>query len=94
MSKKAAVIGCIIGTAIGDAIGLPVEGLSKRRQSLMYPEISGHHLLMGRGMVSDDTEHTCIVGASQLCNEYFYSDRNSEIIGQNISGKIDDSRRN
>jgi ADP-ribosylglycohydrolase len=44
MSKKAAVIGCIIGTAIGDAMGLPVEGLSKRRQSLMYPEISGHYL--------------------------------------------------
>lgn len=66
MSKKAAVIGCIIGTATGDAIGLPVEGLSKRRQSLMYPEISGHHLLMGRGMVSDDTEHTCMVAQSLI----------------------------
>lgn len=66
MSKKAAVIGCIIGTAIGDAMGLPVEGLSKRRQSLMYPEISGHHLFMGRGMVSDDTEHTCMVAQSLI----------------------------
>jgi ADP-ribosylglycohydrolase len=34
MSKKAAVIGCIIGTAIGDAIGLPVAGFSKHKQSL------------------------------------------------------------
>jgi ADP-ribosylglycohydrolase len=34
MSKKAAVIGCIIGTAIGDAIGLPVPGFSKHKQSL------------------------------------------------------------
>ncbi|MEG3895424.1 MULTISPECIES: ADP-ribosylglycohydrolase family protein [unclassified Microcoleus] len=66
MSKKAAVIGCIIGTAIGDAIGLPVEGLSKRRQSLMYPEISGHHLFMGCGLVSDDTEHTCMVAQSLI----------------------------
>lgn len=66
MSKKAAVIGCIIGTAIGDAMGLPVEGLSKRRQSLMYPEISGHHLFMRRGMVSDDTEHTCMVAQSLI----------------------------
>ena len=32
-------------------------------------------------------------GASQLCNEYLYSDRKCETIGQNISGKIDDSRR-
>jgi hypothetical protein len=45
MSQKTAIIGCIIGTAIGDAIGLPVEGLSKRRQSFMYPEIREHHLL-------------------------------------------------
>lgn len=66
MSKKVAVIGCIIGTAIGDGIGLPVEGLSKRRQSLMYPEISGHHLFMGRGMVSDDTEHTCMVAQALI----------------------------
>lgn len=66
MSKKAAVIGCIIGTAIGDAMGLPVEGLSTRRQSLMYPEISEHHFFMGRGMVSDDTEHTCMVAQSLI----------------------------
>jgi gas vesicle protein len=34
MSKKAAVIGCIIGTVIGDAIGLLVAGFSKHKQSL------------------------------------------------------------
>ncbi|MCU0543322.1 MAG: ADP-ribosylglycohydrolase family protein [Oscillatoriaceae cyanobacterium Prado104] len=66
MSQKSAIVGCIIGTAIGDAIGLPVEGLSKRRQSLMHPKISGHHLFMGRGMVSDDTEHTCMVAQSLI----------------------------
>jgi ADP-ribosyl-[dinitrogen reductase] hydrolase len=70
MSQTTAIIGCILGTAIGDAIGdaigLPVEGLSKRRQSLMYPEISRHHLLMGHGMISDDTEHTCMVAQSLI----------------------------
>jgi ADP-ribosyl-[dinitrogen reductase] hydrolase len=66
MLRKTAIIGCIIGTAVGDAIGLPVEGLSKRRQSLMYPEIDGYRLFMGRGLVSDDTEHTCMVAQSLI----------------------------
>jgi ADP-ribosyl-[dinitrogen reductase] hydrolase len=58
---KNAIEGCILGTALGDSIGLPVEGLSRQRQQRMYPNLSGHHFLFGRGMVSDDTEHTCIV---------------------------------
>ncbi len=56
-----AIIGCLLGTAVGDALGLPMEGLSKRRQYRMYPEIKGYHFLLGKGMVSDDTEHTCMV---------------------------------
>src|SRR5262249_40889645 len=56
-----AIIGCLLGTAAGDAIGLPVEGLSPRRQRRLFGEIDSHRLLFGRGMTSDDTEHTCIV---------------------------------
>jgi ADP-ribosylglycohydrolase len=56
-----AIIGCLLGTAVSDALGLPMEGLSKRRQYRMYPEIKGYHFLLGKGMVSDDTEHTCMV---------------------------------
>lgn len=61
-----AVVGSLIGTAVGDAIGLPCEGLSKRRQQRLYPDIAGHHLLFGRGMVSDDTEHTSMVAQALL----------------------------
>jgi ADP-ribosylglycohydrolase len=61
LNKEDSIIGCLLGTAIGDSIGLPYEGLSKQRQYRMYPDISGHHFFVGKGMISDDTEHTCIV---------------------------------
>jgi ADP-ribosylglycohydrolase len=60
------IIGCLLGTAVGDAIGLPCEGLSKRRQDLLYPTLDGHHFLFGRGMISDDTEHTCMVAQALI----------------------------
>jgi ADP-ribosylglycohydrolase len=55
------IVGCILGTAVGDALGLPYEGLSRRRAARMFGPPTGHRFLMGRGMVSDDTEHTCMV---------------------------------
>lgn len=60
------LIGCILGTAVGDAIGLPAEGLSRRRQRRMLGEIDGHRLLFGRGMISDDTEHTCMTAQALI----------------------------
>ena len=60
------LIGCLLGTAVGDAIGLPYEGLSKRRQRLMYPNVNRHNFFFGRGMVSDDTEHTCMVAQALI----------------------------
>ena len=56
-----AATGCVLGTAVGDALGLPCEGLSRRRQLRMFPEIEGYHLAFGKGMCSDDTDHTCMV---------------------------------
>ena len=53
-----AVLGCLLGTAVGDAMGLPYEGLPRRRIPV---GISGHGWFFGRGMTSDDTEHTWIV---------------------------------
>ncbi len=66
-SQKAdAIIGCLLGTAVGDAIGLPYEGLSKQRQHRLYPQINSHHFFFGKGMVSDDTEHTCMVAQALI----------------------------
>ena len=44
--KEHAIVGCILGTAVGDALGLACEGLSRRRQSRMFPELAGYKLLI------------------------------------------------
>jgi len=64
--NRDAIVGCILGTAAGDAIGLPYEGLSRRRGARLFGQPDRHRLLLGRGMVSDDTEHTCLVAQSLI----------------------------
>jgi ADP-ribosylglycohydrolase len=63
-----AIVGSILGTAVGDAIGLPYEGVSRRRGVRLLGEPTGHHFLFGRGMVSDDTEHTCLVAQALVAS--------------------------
>lgn len=60
-SKSDRCVGCLLGTAAGDALGLPYEGLSARRARRLFPDMTRHNLILGRGMVSDDTEHTAFV---------------------------------
>jgi len=66
MESVDAVEGAILGCAVGDAIGLPYEGLSKSRGIRLLGAPDRHRFIVGRGMVSDDTEHTCMV-AQALC---------------------------
>ena len=49
-----------MGTAVGDALGLPYEGLSPRRAEKLLGAPDRFRFLFGRGMVSDDTEHACM----------------------------------
>ena len=51
----------LLGGAVGDAIGLPFEGLSPRRAQKMAKLPLRHHFLFGHGMVSDDTDHSVFV---------------------------------
>jgi ADP-ribosylglycohydrolase len=63
------IAGVILGTAVGDALGLPYEGLSRRRLAKwLGGRPLDHRFLLGRGMVSDDTEHTCMVGQALLAS--------------------------
>lgn len=66
--KRDAIAGCILGTAIGDAIGLPYEGLNPRRAIKLLGPPDRHRLVWGRGMVSDDTEHTCMVAQALIAS--------------------------
>lgn len=58
MNLEDSITGCILGTAVGDALGLAAEGIDRDRLARMYPDYAGYHFLFGRGMISDDTEHT------------------------------------
>ncbi len=66
MPQTESIIGCLLGTAVGDALGLPYEGLSRQRIGKIAPKIDGHRFIFGKGMVSDDTEHTCMVAQSLI----------------------------
>jgi len=61
-----AVIGSILGTAVGDALGLVCEGLSRRRQHKLFPALKTYRFLFGRGMISDDTEHAAMAAESLI----------------------------
>ena len=63
---EAHIVGSMLGTAIGDSIGLPYEGLSRRRAERLLGPPDRHRFFFGRGMVSDDTEHTCMVAQSLI----------------------------
>jgi ADP-ribosyl-[dinitrogen reductase] hydrolase len=61
MSLHPHILGCLLGAAVGDAAGLRREGLSPRRAKRLYGDVVAPDLLFGRGMCSDDTEHTVMV---------------------------------
>jgi ADP-ribosylglycohydrolase len=63
-----AIAGCLLGTAVGDALGLPAEGLPPARLRRLFPDGTRHRFLAGRGMVSDDTEHACMVAQALIAS--------------------------
>ncbi len=63
---KASIEGCIVGTAVGDALGLPWEGISRAKQSRIAPDLNQHYFCFGYGMCSDDTEHTCMLAQALI----------------------------
>lgn len=81
--KKDKIVGCLLGTAAGDSLGLPCEGLSKRRLKKIYSEIKGHSFFFNKGMISDDTEHTVMVAQALL-----ETDGNVKSFIKNLSWKF------
>jgi ADP-ribosylglycohydrolase len=60
--------GVLLGGAVGDALGLPMEGISRRRAKKMFRGPLRHRLVVGRGMCSDDTEHACMTARAILAH--------------------------
>ncbi len=63
MTTEDAICGCLLGQAVGDAMGLPMEGLSRRRGPRLYPHLHRMQFFFGVGMGSDDTEHACLTAS-------------------------------
>jgi ADP-ribosylglycohydrolase len=61
-----ALRGCLLGLAVGDALGLPCENLSPRRAARLFPRLDRHQFVFRRGLFSDDTEHACLTGQALL----------------------------
>src|SRR6266566_1964555 len=58
--------GVLLGTAVGDALGLPAENLSPGRIRRLWPGEWRMRFFLGRGMFSDDTEHALMVAQALL----------------------------
>lgn len=61
MDRRDRVLGALLGVALGDALGLPFEGLSTRRVARRFRRADRFRLVGRTGFVSDDTEQTALV---------------------------------
>lgn len=60
------ITGLVLGAAVGDALGLPAEGMSSKRIAHRWPGELRHRFFFGHGMVSDDTEHLFFTAQSLI----------------------------
>lgn len=76
--------GFVLGMAVGDALGLPREGLSGRRAKRMFGGSPlDHSLVFGFGLVSDDTEHMRMT-ALAMCAEPHNAVRFGELLARKL----------
>ncbi len=64
MDLRDRVAGTLLGTALGDALGLPCEGMSAKRIARRFGKLDRYHLVGRTGYVSDDTEQSALVAQS------------------------------
>ncbi len=62
--------GILEGTALGDSLGLPFEGLSHKSIIRGFPLSLKQSFLFGRGMISDDTEQTILVAQALIVGRH------------------------
>jgi ADP-ribosylglycohydrolase len=64
LSARERLEATLLGTAIGDALGLVTEGLSARVIARRFGRVTHYHFLGHTGFVSDDTEQSALVAQS------------------------------
>jgi len=64
------VEGCLIGMAVGDSMGLPMEGMKRTKiEKLGWMKHPRQRLFLGKGFVSDDTEHAMMTLEATLVSK-------------------------
>lgn len=58
------ILGTLLGTAVGDALGLPAEGMTAKSIARRWGRLDRYRLLGPVGFVSDDTEQAALVAQS------------------------------
>ena len=75
---------CLLGMAVGDSMGLPMEGLSRRAIGrLGWMVKPRQRFFFNKGMISDDTEH-----AMMTLNAVLASDGNVEMFKRSLRMKL------
>lgn len=64
--RRDRIEGLVMGATVGDALGLPTEGMTADAIARRWHGPLRHRFLLGRGMFSDDTEHLFLTGQSVL----------------------------
>ena len=64
MTQPDAILGSLLGEALGDSVGLWCEGMSPRRQQRFGPY--RQRFFFGKGMYSDDTEHALMTAQALI----------------------------
>lgn len=65
-----ALTGVLLGTALGDALGLPAEGLSAACVARRFGALDRFRLAGRTGYVSDDTEQSALVAAALVVGRH------------------------
>ncbi|RYG18871.1 ADP-ribosylglycohydrolase family protein, partial [bacterium] len=66
MKARERLLSSVLGSMVGDALGLPYEALSPQRARRLLPGPVRPRLLPGRMMVSDDGEHALMTAEALL----------------------------
>ena len=77
--------GTLLGLAVGDALGFPVEGLNRKRARRRYSGIDRYRILGHTGYVSDDTEQA-IITAEALLESHGEPEKAARIFGRKLRG--------
>lgn len=64
--RRDRLAGVLLGTALGDALGLPAEGMTARAIVRRFGTVNRFHLLGATGYVSDDTEQAALVAEALI----------------------------